>query len=208
MDIWNLVINALVALGTLGAVVVALFGEWFTARWFSPKFQIDILKPGGEPCPITDAAGNHINDGRYYHLKVRNKRVWPPATHSQLRLIRVETRGPNDQLQITWDGDIPIRRRHQEFYPTEAEIGSAVDYDLCAIVRSPAPVLSLMPIVPANNLPTQWTGNSHFVCSFQPKCSQRDSEVVRIQFDWDGTWHDGDAEIQKHFHIQPVTSSN
>ena len=197
-----MIVNTLVALGTLGAVFVALYGESIKAKRFPPIFGFSIVKAAGEFSPITDNAGRHVNDGRYFHVKVTNGRAWPTATHSQLRLIHVETPGPDGQLQIIWDGDIPIRRRNQEFYPTETEIGSPVDYDLCSIVNGTPPTLSLMPIIPANSLPITRTGESHFVCAFQLKCSQRDSKIVRIQFDWDGTWHAGDAEIQKHFQVK------
>lgn len=200
---WYMVVNALVAAGTIGAVFAALFGQAIRARFFPPIFETKILKLAGEPCPLTDQTGKPVGDGRYYHLNVRNTRRWTPATHSQLRLIRVETHGHDGQLQIKWDGDIPIRRRHQEFYPTEAVIGSPIHYDLCAIQKTGAiPMLILEPIVPANNLPIQWSGDTHFIASFQLKCSERDSQVVRVQFDWDGTWQEGDAEIQKHFKLK------
>ncbi|SRR5579883_43757 len=201
-----MVVNALVAAGTIGAVIVALFGEVFRAKCFPPVFEFRVLKPAGEMCPITDRNGTHVADGRYYHFEVRNTRAWVRATHSQLRLIRIERPGPDGQPQIVWDGDIPVRRRHQEFYPTEAVIGSPVHYDLCAIVKGKeedaAPALSLMPIIKPNNLPAEWRGDTHFIAAFQLKCAQRDSEVVRIQFDWDGSWQEGDAEIQKHFRLK------
>jgi hypothetical protein len=199
---WYILVNSVVAVGTVGTVIAALFGERLRAKFFPPVFKVKILKPAGEPCPITDQAGKKVADGRYYHLDVRNKRLSVEATHSQLRLTRIEIPGPDGQFQIIWDGDIPIRRRHQEFYPTESVIGSPIHYDLCAIVNGQTPTLSLMPIVAANNLPIHWIGDAHFIASFQLKCSQRDSEVVRIQFDWDGVWQQGDAEMQKHLKLK------
>jgi hypothetical protein len=80
---------ALVALGTIGAVLVALFGSPLRAKFFPPVFEFNILKLTGEPCPVKNAQQQHVADSRYYHLNVRNKRGWVPATHSQLRLIRV-----------------------------------------------------------------------------------------------------------------------
>ena len=201
-----MVVNWLIAAGTVGAVVVALFGKALRGKWYPPKFGFRILKPEGEFCPITDNEGKHIADGGYYHLKVHNSRTWVSATHVQLRLIRIEALGPDSQPQIVWDGDIPIRRRHQEFYPTESVIGSTVHYDLCAVVNTSPPTLSLMPIVQANNLPIQWKGVTHFVASFQMKSAERDSEIVRVQVDWDGKWEGGDTEIRKHFKLKLLRS--
>jgi hypothetical protein len=199
---WYMVVNALVAVGTIGAVLVALFGSPLRAKFFAPVFKFNVLKLTGEACPLKNPQQQHVADGRYYHLNVRNTRGWVPATHSQLRLIRIENPGPDGQPQVVWDGDIPMRRRQQEHYPTESVIGSPVHFDLCAIIKSdndPTPKLQLMPIVIAYNLPMPWTGETHFTASFQLKCAERDSQVVRIHFNWDGIWHDGDAEVLKSF---------
>jgi hypothetical protein len=179
------------------------------ARFFRPNFRFSVLKPEGELCPLTDNAGKHFNDGRFYHLHVLNERTWVQATHCQLRMTRIEIPGPDGQPQIKWDGDIPIRRRHQENYPMEAVIGSAIDYDLCVILKDTnenPPLLLLEPIIGANNLQIRWPGITHFTASFQLKCAEGDSETVKIQFDWDGSWQQGDAEIQRHFKLTKLPS--
>jgi hypothetical protein len=73
---WYMVVNSLVAAGTIGAVLAPLFGEALRGKYFPPTFRMNILKPGGEACPISDQAGHHVADGRYYHLNVRNTRRW------------------------------------------------------------------------------------------------------------------------------------
>ena len=78
-------------------------------------------------------------------------------------------------------------------------------FDLCAIIKAhndPTPALHLTPILAAYNLPMQWTREAHFIASFQLKCAERDSPVVRIHFNWDGAWHDGDAEMEKSFKLK------
>jgi len=34
------------------------------------------------------------------------------------------------------------------------------------------------------------------------KSSQSDSEIIRVQIDWDGGWHHGDKEMQKLFKVK------
>jgi hypothetical protein len=202
---WYIAVNALVALGTLGAVFTTLFGHVIRAKFWPPVFEFDIVNPAGEVTSLTDKkSGKFVSEVRYYHLKVKNTSVWTPATHCRLHLVRIESPRPDGQLQIVWDGDVPVHRRHQAFFPLEAEIGSAVDYDLCSIAKSPTPTLSLCPIVRANNLPIEWVGETHFVCSFQLKCSQRDSEIVRIPLDWNGRWSDGAAEMRENFPVKII----
>jgi hypothetical protein len=200
---WYMVVNALVALGTIGAVIAALFGKPIISKFFPPSFSISILRPVGELIPLMDGAGRPAGNARYFHLQVRNLRGWSRATHAQLRLVRVETAGPDQQFQIEWDGDIPIRRQHQQSYPSESEIGySPVNFDLCELRGGTQPVLSLMPIIRATNLPYQWAEDAHLIAAFQVKSPEAESRVVRIQIDWDGAWHTDDGESAKHLKLR------
>jgi hypothetical protein len=197
-----MVVNGLVAVGTLGSVLVALFGSVLREKWWPPVFQVDLLTASGDKTTLTNTkTGTHVDDVRYYHLHVRNNRRWSRATNAGVHVVRIEEPGPDGQLQVKWAGDVPIRCRHQEFYPLKQEIGSPLDYDLCCVTKS-HPVLSLLPIIPANNLPFSRAEASEFVASFQVKSTQCDSDIVRIRFSWDGRWEDGETEMQTHLKVK------
>lgn len=47
----------------------------------------------------------------------------------------------------------------------------------------------------------------HFVVSLPLKCAEQDSNIVRIKVDWNGTWHEGEAEIQKRLKLSEVSGN-
>lgn len=205
-----IIVSALVALGTIGTVVAALYGNILRAKFRPPVLRVKLLTTVGEKTKFTNPqTGAYIDACRYYHLQVSNEnRRWSTATNLDVRLVRIEEPGPDSQLQITWAGDIPIRCRHQEFYPLKQEIGSPIDYDLCSVRKAGA--FELHPIIVPNNLQWQRNGPCHLVLFFQVKSTQIDSNIVRFQIDWDGNWDDGDTEMQNHFKIKmlPTTPTN
>jgi hypothetical protein len=57
----NWSVNVVVAVGTVGAVIVALFGSGIQARLFAPKLVLMIDNPHGDATPVTVTAptGSH-----------------------------------------------------------------------------------------------------------------------------------------------------
>jgi len=201
--LWYLVINALVAFGTIGAVVVAV-GQALRVKFWPPKLKVSLLNTVGEKVPyFTDPHNQQLHDARYYHLAVRNERRWSPATGVSLYLTRIDEPGPDGNPQTKWSGDIPIRCRHQELYPLTREIGSPIHYDLCCISKDPR-ALSLMPILVPTNLPLKRTTACTFIALFQARSAQSDSDVAPVQIAWDGKWEDGDREMQDHLKIKTL----
>src|SRR5689334_7691888 len=93
----SIVLDALTAAGTVGAVVVALFGDRIRARWFPPLLELSIPNPEGHATPVIisflDSAGNvstRQEDGRYYHVHVKNSAPGAKATQVQICLIQVD----------------------------------------------------------------------------------------------------------------------
>jgi hypothetical protein len=205
---WYMFVNVLVALGTIGSVIAALFGNILRAKFRPPRLQVKLLTPAGEKTTLTNSqTGAYIDDIRYYHLQISNEnRRWSTATNLDVRLIRIEEPGPDSQLQITWMGDIPIHCRHQSLYPLKQEIGSPIDYDLCSVRK--AGILTLHPIIVPNNLNAERKGACQLVASFQVKSSRCDSDIVRVQLSWDGRWDDGDAEMQKHLKVKMLPTAS
>lgn len=66
---WNLIINALIAFGTIAAVVVALFYDWFKNQFLRAKISVELLSNKGELTAWQ--SGRRVI---YYHLKIKNSR--------------------------------------------------------------------------------------------------------------------------------------
>jgi hypothetical protein len=196
-----MVVNTLVAIGTIGAVIVALFQAFWVKLW-PPKLTFNIVDHAGEKTYFANPKPGQASAVRYYHLHVLNLRRWSPARDVSLHLIGVEVPAVGGGgFERAWFGSIPIRCRHQEIYPLQQTIGTAVDYDLCSISEE-GPVLALMPIITPTNLRCQFRIEVRFVASFQAKAAECDSKVLRVEFAWDGQWEGGDTEMQRHFKLK------
>ena len=80
-ELWSILVQGLVAVGTLLLAVIAIWGDWIRHRLLGPNLTINLLD--------TEGTLNHITDGtpgRYYKLKVSNSRKWSPAINVRVIL--------------------------------------------------------------------------------------------------------------------------
>jgi hypothetical protein len=199
---WNWWVTMAVAVGTLCAVIVALFGQAFRSKFFPPRLTLGLNTPDGE------ATMRRYSDGtseqvRYYHLRVTNSRRWSPATGVQVALLQLEEPGPDGQLRVTWTGDVPFGWRHQQLFPVLRTIGAQADIDLCSVSESRRFTLHLL-LTPLNLASTR-THASPMVLSVQARGHQADSAVLRLSIRWDGQWEQGTAEMRGHLVVQKAT---
>ena len=209
---WTWWVQVAVAAGTIGAVLVALFGQAFRAKFFPPQLSLRLLNPQGEKTRVrltppqgTDA-DSRMEDARYYHLRVSNTRRWSPANQVQVVLLRVEEPGPNDAFQITWTGDIPLGWRHQVLFPPSRTIGAEADVDLCSVVKDKW--VELHTLIAPFNLEVRRRSPSTLVLYVQARGNECDSPVLRIRIAWDGKWHDGSEEMRRHLIVEQLGSDN
>lgn len=199
---WNWWVSAAAALATFAAVLVALFGQAFRAKFFPPKLSLQLLSFEGEKTVsrlMWQEGGEmreRTEDSRYYHLRVSNARRWSPGNQVQVVVLRVEEPAANGELQIVWSGAVPLGWRHQQLYPTARVIGAPGDVDLCSVVKDKW--LEIHTLVVPNNLEVRRRQPCSFVLSLQAQGSEADSSVIRIKITWDGKWHDGTQEMRRH----------
>jgi hypothetical protein len=203
----------------LATIIVALFGEWIRAKLFAPKLQLKLRDERGEKqnagiqwMNADGTTGARHELARYYHIKVSNGTRWRPATNVQVFLTQVAEPGPDGDFKTSWVGDIPLQWRHQQAYPAARTIGSAIDCDLCNVVKDKW--IELSPLIVPNNLltrrklpenrltrqPTNWSTN--MVVTLQARANEGESAITRFLISWDGEWEDGDIEMAKHLVVK------
>jgi hypothetical protein len=97
-----------IAVGTIGAVVVALFGGWLRARLVPPKLALRLVDDRGRETPVLLTAPNgdiRKTVGRWYHLRVVNERRWSPVTEVQVFLLIV-SRSQTPRVSIGLHGSV------------------------------------------------------------------------------------------------------
>ena len=205
---WNWWVSIAIALGTISAVLIALFGQAFRAKFFPPQLSLNVVHPEGEKTKVRltwfedGKQKERWEDARYYHVQVQNNRRWSPANQTQVFLMQVEEPGPDGGFQTVWRGDIPLGWRHQEVFPPARSIGPKADADLCSVVKDKW--LQLHPLVAPYNLNVQRREKSILILSLQARSNEGDSSILRIQIAWDGGWHDGSEEMKHHLTVNVI----
>jgi hypothetical protein len=90
-------VDVAIALGTIGAVLVALFGQAFRAKFFPPKLSLQLTDRNGEATRKSIGEGPLTQPARYYHIQVSNARRWSPARDVRIVLLQVEEPGPDGE---------------------------------------------------------------------------------------------------------------
>lgn len=204
-----------VAIGTIGAVLVALFGDWLKRWVFPPRFSLSLKSPSGVLTPVNLTAPDgtvSTKPGRYYHIRVTNKGA--VATNAAVYLTSVMLPSAGGGWHQAWTGEVPLTWSHAELYgafrsigltPVDADLISLVKdkwVELCVLIRPNAlPHDSIQPV-----LPGRWRDKMQIVVTVQVKATEGQSEPLLVHIEWDKSWQDGDEEIKRHLSIRPINS--
>jgi hypothetical protein len=109
-QVTKLIIEIVVAFGTLAVAVLAIWGNWFRSILAPAKLVIEAHTVRGDPTifpPPTNIANAPAPRLMFYHLKVVNKRPWLPAQNCRVLLKRITRRGPDNTflpvpLSVPW----------------------------------------------------------------------------------------------------------
>jgi hypothetical protein len=94
----DLLFAGLTAIGTIAVAVLAIWGDWFKARFAPAKLKIVRDEPLGDLTHLSDERGAPLpapNRLYFYHLKVVNKRRWVSPKNCRVLLKTMSIRGPD-----------------------------------------------------------------------------------------------------------------
>ena len=197
-EIWTI----LTAIGTIGTVIVALFGENIRNTLFAPRLNMTIEKPTGVIETIPNPDNKTVNKVRFYNLLVLNIRK-KPAIESQVYIRKIETLGPNEKNITVWEDAIPLRWKDQETKSQLLTIGPATECDLCCI--SDKNVLTILTQYPKSSFKREWVGACKLIVSLNVRYKESESRIIRFRISWDGKWDDGEKEMAQHFILEEYT---
>jgi hypothetical protein len=210
---WTWAAEAATAIGTIGAVIVALFGGWLRAHLAAPRLKIGLGQNGTNGIYVRTLIPPEEKPietfSRWYHLRVENERRWSPAKDVRLLLLRLEQRDAAEEYRTTWAGELPLRWSNQQITPLTPTIGPGYDCDLCSVLKHPSGrhVLSLYPLIQPFNLPSSWQDEVRFILTLQARGIDAYSEVFRVEIAWNGKWADDTIEMAKHLVVRPLTGT-
>jgi hypothetical protein len=197
-DTWQIVIQAAAAFGTLLAVAVAIWGDWFRSVLAPPSLSVSLRDREGEL--TTQDNGVKV---RYYHLAVANPRRWAPAKNVTVYVNLLESPGPDGRWRPAMvSGPIPLV---WQFGIVPSHVGHTRLCDLAKVVNGGD--FQLTTLFLPNNFPGILTGPGKLRCQCVAIADNAESEPCAVEFAWDGQWADGAKEMSSHLVVTQVSPS-
>jgi len=198
----------LVAIGTIGAVIVALFGQ-LLPRLLPPKLRIKLLDTGGVrqlshiiqhggalPVPIGQMWT------RYYHVHVSNSRRWTKARTVQVVFLKSEEETTTGWVEVSIGSGIPLTWQHQYSAGSNRNVGRPAVADLFRVGQDAsnatlATSLSITPTFAPFGVPTEFNQPCALRLTVQAQSDEADSDPITLTIRSNGKWHDGKAEMMR-----------
>jgi hypothetical protein len=205
MNGWELLIQALVAVGTLAVAALAIWGEWFREKLAGPKLELTLHDPEGEPIPVRDGTPPTFTPARFYHLKVANKRRWAPAKNVRVLLTKVNKPAADGSFPIVaLSGPLQLTWQHPELHPLFPTIGPDDICDLGNLQKGR--VFTLSPYLIPNNFQGSLPSAGKIRVEVVAAADDAESNPLLIEIAWDGEWSDDTATLSKHLVVKQVAS--
>jgi hypothetical protein len=206
------IVSALIAAGTIGAVVVALR---LHVRVFPPRLTLRLVSGDGEPVKVNvqtlDHNGSVVHsrpeDARFYRVLLSNSRAWAAATEVGVFLVAIELEDASGKYAPTWSGSIPVTATHYGIHPTRTIGASPLEFDLCAVVRDKW--LQLYPAVAvSSDFPYRYRVSDRPIrlrVTLQARSLETVSELFQFGIAWDSNWNDDTVKMRQHVVVRQLT---
>jgi hypothetical protein len=171
------------AIGTLLAVIVALFGSQLRRFLVPPRLDIGAGDPEGV---VVEGDGGERPSARWYHLRVSNPHRWSPITSAKVFLLEIERRDSSGKYGSVWKGAVSVQWRYADALEKAVDIGFPRACDLCVITSDH--MLRLQPSF-WRGLDVHYTAYSHPVrlrLTLQASGLEADSRCLKVQLKWCG----------------------
>ncbi|MFN3746351.1 MAG: hypothetical protein ACK4TL_16740 [Hyphomicrobiaceae bacterium] len=202
----ELAIQIAIAVGTVGAVIVALFGDRLRSR---PHLIVQLRDAKGYRIDrsFVRFPDEYVSPSLWFHLKVSNaRRSYTTAHETQLYLLSVQVPDAAGAFVPEWSGAIPLQVRDRAAVLSGATLGPDIEFDLFSVTKNAemngAPFLELHPVIRPNNLKAATHGPYKSLLTFQARSIEADSEPLNVSIVWDGEWSDDPERMARHLVVE------
>jgi hypothetical protein len=192
------------AIGTLLAVIVALFGAQIRRFIVKPRLDIALSSLGGTTSSVPyfkDENTNCYLKSLWYHLRVTNPNRISPVTAVYVYLLKLETRDASGKFVEVSGLEVPMHWRYAgKSYPPR-DFGRPYECDIFRIFEDRH--LEVTTIVGTDKIKTMQPP-VHIRLSFQASGLEAWSDTITVQVDWDGKWSTDQDEMAKYLVVREV----
>ncbi len=190
------------AIGTVTVAVLAIWGDFFRYKFAGPQLELSLNNPRGD----LTARANQIQ-AYFFHLRVRNRRLWSPAKDVRVLLERIARRRPDGSfLTESLVYPLPLAWTPSELGDFVRTIFDTATCDLGFLDQN-VKQFTLSTLITPNNVHSYVAADSairvRIVASGQNATS---SKPLFLEIAWDGSWTANRDEIQRHLVVKEIAS--
>ena len=111
-------VKAVSAIGTVSAVIVALFGAKLRSVLMPPRLTLSLKERRGLRVGFTipiDGGSDAQTYARWYFARVENGTRWNSADGVYIFILSIEPQDASGTFNVQWKGEMPLKWRHQHF---------------------------------------------------------------------------------------------
>jgi hypothetical protein len=223
---WELGVQVVVAIGTVGSVIVALFGEWLRRRLNQPKVEIRLATPFEENFKHTlssiknDAYGKQsvhesdLRDFRDYLGEVIKGESSPVLQEVVVYLIQADVKNEAGSYFVDWRGELPIKWREEgiaftmggpgrfAFSRMRRPVGRPTQFPMIEVVNGKWVEVPVLATPAGDDEHFRWRDKKiTTTLYFQARALETVSDVLRIEVAWDGKWPEHINDLGKHLQV-------
>ena len=201
----EVIASVFAAIGTVAVAVLAIWGDFFKYRFAGPQLELSLNNPRGDFTARTNQAHTVQTHAYFFHLKIRNRRLWSPAKDVRVLLQRIARRRP-DLSFITEPLVYPL-----PFAWTPSELGDFVrtifDSETCDLgfLDQNGKPFALSTRFAPNNVQSYVAAGSAIRVEIVASGQNATSKPLFLEIAWDGIWTDDRDDMQKHLVVKEIT---
>ncbi|MBI5291053.1 MAG: hypothetical protein HY872_04145 [Chloroflexi bacterium] len=194
----QLILEGLVAIGTIAVAILAIWGDWFRDKFAAPKLVLQLRDTKGNLTSQQDGQGVI-----YYHLIVQNKRSWAVARGVQVMLEGVWRRAADGSFKAdTLAAELPLTWAFPQFSPLNPSVSDRKICDFGCLAEKDRlfkPSLYFYP----NNFTGFVGANQAVRYSIRVVAENFNSgKAIVVEVSWDGLWSSDMAEMERHLVVK------
>lgn len=200
LSVGNIIIQTLVAIGTIAVAVLAVWGSYFKFKFAAPKLTIVPSNLRG-----TVTSFNSGNKVIYYHLMVVNSRPWSTAHHCQVILKLISKRLPNGTFKNL---PLPICPSFvwspAQIMPLLIDLSTEQTFDFVNIVQGEPKVNPVLTYYP-NNFDGFIKKNDCYRFSLEINAEGfKSSKLSVFEVAWNGEWTENLDDMSNNLTIREI----
>lgn len=198
----------LTAIGTLGAVWAAIWGDRFRDFLFAPSLDVTLFSADGESTVVGNGAPVLL-----FHLRVRNLTPEHPAEETTASLVDVRRLVSGTFRSVGATAPRPMRWAPAEHNPLAITIHDEALLDFGALYQSMRPIdqqAGFAPWLPSypNNFDGYVSAGETVRYVVQVRARrQRELLRVTVEVHWDGVWSADVNAMRSHHRVRVIATS-